>query len=226
MKTIFEWLAELLLIFIHLPSNLLKPFIPFDSINKKPTHPYPIILVERWFSRNVFHFFAKRYLEKKGFTVYSLNHTLVRGEFEDSAQYLEQFIAKHKLTNCVLVGISAGATTCLEYLQNRNGWKNTHKFISIGGPLKGSPIAAFFPFTKSIRQLRPGSDFFKNLYRDGVKNEEKIITFRAKRDNMVPGKYSHLARSQNNVINVVGHNLLHTFWLPTYKKVEHHAGKD
>lgn len=226
MKTIIEWFLEVVLIIIHFPSNLLKPVIPLDKVNKHPTHPYPIILVERWFSRNVFHIFAKKYLEKKGFKVYSLNHTLLKGGFEDSAENLEHFINKHKLNNCILVGISGGATTCLEYLQNRNGWTNTHKFISIGGSLKGSPVAKAFPVTKSIRQLIPDSAFFKNLYKNGIKNEQNIITFRARMDNMVPSHYSHLATSQNNVVNVVGHNLLHTFWLPTYRKVAHYASKD
>ena len=219
MKAVSEGFIEALLIIIHFPSNLLKPFIYFDKINTKSTKKYPIVLVERWFSRNIFHLVAKKYLEHKGFKVYSLNYPMLKGTFEDSAENLATFINKHQISDAILIGISAGATTCLEYVQFHNGWEKTHLFVSIGGSLNGSSLAKYFPISTSLRQLIPGSLFMKHLHSEKIENLDKIITIRAKGDNMVPAKSSTLSGARNITIDVVGHNLLHTFWLPTYQLV-------
>lgn len=226
MKTKIEWFVETILVIVHFPTFLLKPFINFNAVNKNPTQKYSIILVERWFDRNVFHLFAKKYLEKKGFTVYSINYPLSKGTFEDAAKSLDKFINEKKLDSTILIGISGGATTCLYYLQFLSGWTRTKKFISIGGSLKGSALANSFPFYKSIRELRPESEFLKKLYSSEVKNKERIITISAEHDNVVPSEFSKLEGAENITLPVVGHNLLHTFWAPTYELVAKLAGED
>lgn len=218
MRTIIEWAIETTLVIVHFPSNVLYPFINFNKINKKPTQKRPIILVERWFTRNPFHIFPKMYLEKKGYRVYSINSTLLNGTFDQAAEELRKFIGKHKLENVVLVGISAGATTCLTYLKKHYGWQTTDIFISIGGSVKGSPLSKIIPLP-SVKELLPNSEFLKNL--SALPNEKlsQIVTLSAKHDSMVPMKYSTIAGADNKVIDVAGHNLLHTFWIPTYRKV-------
>lgn len=223
MKTFLEWNIEALLILIHFPSNFLKPVISMDGVNKNPKFKHPIILVERWFTRNVFHFAAKKYLERKGFRVYSLNYPMMRGDFEDSVLNLKNYINKFKIENPVLIGISGGATTCLDYLQNHGGWKKTHLFISIGGSLYGSPLARLFPISKSIRQLIPTSLYMKHLHEEPIKNLDKIVTIRARRDNLVPARYSQIEGAKNITVDAVGHNFLHTFYLPTYRLVSQFA---
>ena len=148
MKTFLEWNIEVFLILVHFLSNFLKPVVPMDGVNNNPKYKNPIVLVERWFTRNVFHFAAKKYLERKGFKVYSLNYPMMKGDFEESALNLKQFIEKNKISDAVLVGISGGATTCFDYLQNHDGWNKTHLFISIGGSLYGSPLARLLPIFK------------------------------------------------------------------------------
>lgn len=219
MKTFFEGLAEVVLIIIHFPSNFIKPIVPLDHVNNNPTQKYTIVLVERWFSRNVFHFAVKKFFEKKGFVVYSLNYPMLKGSFEDSAENLKKFIENHNIHDAVLIGISAGATTCLEYLQFHDGWKKTYMFISVGGSLFGSLLAKILPISKSLKQLNPNSDYIKHLHSEKIKNIDKIITVRARHDNMVAGRFAVLPGARNITIDVVGHNLLHTFWFPTYEKV-------
>lgn len=214
-----EWILEVVLIIIHFPMYLLNEFLPLKLENGKPTQKYPVILVERWFRHNVFHMFPKYYLEKKGFKVYTINHTLAVGTFESSAKKLGDFIEEKKLENAVLIGLSAGGLTILEYLQNQSGWKNTHLFIAVGVPFHGSPLALLFPIFKSLQELQPGSPFFVNIYKEGIKNLDKIYTLTATSDNLVPRKYGQLAGAHNIHVDMVGHNLLHTFWAPTYKKV-------
>lgn len=219
MKTFLEWNIEAFLILIHFPSNFLKPVVPMDNVNKKPKYKNPIVLVERWFSRNIFHFAAKKYLERKGFTVYSLNYPMMKGDFEESAMNLKKFIEEKNLNDAILIGISGGATTCLDYLQNHEGWGKTHLFISIGGSLYGSPLARFLPISKSLREIIPTSSYMKHLHEKEIKNLDKIVTIRAKRDTMVPATYAQIEGARNFTLNVVGHNFLHTFYLPTYRLV-------
>jgi hypothetical protein len=219
MRTLCFWIVEYSLILIHFPTYFLQLFISLKGVNPNPTKKHPIILVERWFETNVLHFFGKKYLEKKGFLVYSLNYPIMKCTFEDASQNLGKFIEQHHLQDVILVGISAGATTCLYYLQNENGWSKTYKFISVAGSIKGSPLANFFPFSKSFRQLSPASAFMTNLHSLPILNKDKIITFTPLSDNMVPVKYARLNGVKNITFKTVGHNLFHTLWIPTYKYI-------
>lgn len=219
MKKILEWGAEIGLIAIHIPSEVLAPIVPLDNINPSPTQKYPIILVERWFYRNILHYFPKKYLEKKGFKVYSFNYPMTKGTFEDSAANLKRFIEKNNIHDAILVGISGGATTCLEYLQFMDGWDRTRKFISIGGSLNGSPYGRLASFIKSLNELIPGSNYMKHLHSKPIENLDKITIITASVDNLVPTKLGQLDGTTNFVLDMVGHNLLHTFWTPTYDLV-------
>ena len=204
------------LILTHIPSEVLAPIIPLDKVNPAPTQKYPIIFVERWFYRNILHYFPKKYLEKKGFAVYSLNYPMTKGTFEDSAANLKRFIEKNNLHDAILVGISGGATTCLEYLQFLGGWGQTQKLISIGGSLDGSPNGKLAPFVKSLKELIPESEYMKHLHSKPIENLDKITTITAEVDNIVPTKLGQLDGATNIVLDMVGHNLLHTIWTPTY----------
>ncbi len=219
MKKTLEWGAETLLIVIHIPSELFKFIAPLDKINPAPTQKYPIILVERWFSRNILHYFPKKYLEKKGFKVFSINYPMMKGTFSDSSKNLKNFMEKNDIHDAILVGISGGATTCFEYLQFLNGWERVRKFVSIGGSLYGSPYGKITPFIKSVKELIPGSDYLKRLHSRPIKNLDNITTITARVDNLVPTKYGKIAGADNIVLDMVGHNLLHTFWTPTYDLV-------
>lgn len=214
-----EWLIELLLIVFHFPMYLLNEVFPLKSVHENPTQKYTVILVERWFRHNVFHIFAKWYLENKGYRTYTINYSLAKGTFEKAGLHLQRFIITKKLDNVVLIGISAGALTCMYYLQKLNGWEKTVAFISLGGPLKGTPLAKLFPVNKSVREVQVNSDFIKDLYDGGIKQEDKIYSLHAISDNLVPVKYSQLPGAHNIQIDMVGHNLFHTFWIPTWKKV-------
>lgn len=219
MKYFIEWTVESVLIVIHFPVYVLNIFFMLKTVNNNPTQKHPIILVERWFRHNAFHAFGKWYLEKAGFEVYAVNYTLAKGTFDDAAQDLAKFIDEKKIEHAVLVGISAGAITILTYLQKYDGWHHTYKFISVGGPLKGSTFAQIFPLDKSVRELIPNSEFLNGLYAKDIKNKNRIYSIIARKDNMVPIKYSKIPGVHVIQMDMVGHNLLHTFWLPTYKTI-------
>lgn len=211
----FEGFVEMVLVLIHFPLFLLSNIVNFTTENKTPTQKYPIIFVERWFRSNVLHVVPKMYLESKGFQVYKISFKLASSTFEKEAERLSKFIEEKKLKDVVLIGLSTGGIVALEYLQNQNGWNKTHLFITIGSPLHGSKLAHF----AKISEMYPNSSFFQNLYKTELKNPDKIYTISAKFDNMVGRRNSNLKGAHNILLDMVGHNFLHTLYVPTYKKV-------
>ncbi len=205
---LIEIIKEILLLIWFSASGFLGYFITLESINKNPTKDNPIVFIHGWKTQNLAHFPMKKYLEKKGFAVYMTNFGLQIGGITKLAKRLKEYINDRELNNVVLVGASLGAIVSLLYLQKLDGWKNVKKFISLGGPFKGTPTARIGFFSKAARQVLPGSNLIKSLSKEKIKNPEKIICLRAKHDEMVPSG-SQLKGAKNIAIDVSGHvNLL------------------
>lgn len=219
LRYFLEAIIEILIILLHPPCYVLFKYVSLRPKKSQVKKLPEIVIVERWFRKNIFHVFAKYYLEKNGFKVYDANFLLKDGSFESSGTQLSDYIESRKIKTAVLIGISAGALTCFEYLQNKNGWNRVSLFISIAGPFNGSWLAKIAPFNNSIKEMMPGSLYLKGLFQKPIINLDKIYSIRAKADNMVPVKSSYIEGAHNITIDVVGHNLLHGFWIPTYKKV-------
>lgn len=216
---ITQWLIEILLIMTYPLVSLSRLFLPLHKITSRPTKKAPIIIVEQWFSKNAYHIFMKKYLEKKGFVVYWFNFSLLRGGIDEGAQALKKFIDNRNLQNVVLVGISVGAVTSLIYLEQHNGWRKVKKLISIGGPFKGTPLAYFIFFLKTGRQLLPNSIFLQRLFARKLTHPDRIISLTSLKDEMVPPASSKLSTMNTFVLNRVGHNNLHVWSKETFKLI-------
>ena len=62
----------------------------------------------------------------------------------------------------VLIGFSMGGIICRYYLQELGGIKRVEKLFTISSPHHGSYLSYFYP-GKGMKQLRPRSEFLKNL---------------------------------------------------------------
>lgn len=215
MRLFIQLIKELLLIFLY-------PFahtIPLPN-EKNPDNPKKIIVfVERWFNPNPFHKVWMHYLRKQGFATYIINFPIFSGTFEESAQKLSEYMEKQKFYHVVLVGISAGGITGILFLQHCNGWKYVDKFITLGTPFKGTPMAAFISFIRSGRELLPNSSTMKKLANEQIKNPEKITCISAKFDEMVPDTQSNLPNTKHIVLQSVGHNNFHLDTRKTYLEI-------
>ena len=69
------------------------------------------------------------------------------------------------------------------------------------------------------KELDPHGTYIQSVLRKPVKNAQKIYSIMAVSDQMVGHDNSYLPGSKKIVIDVVGHNLLHTIWVPTMKKI-------
>lgn len=221
LRVVSQIFSEIVLILLYPFYSIFVRFIPKKEL--KGAHDgQAIVIVERWLSINIRHVYWKYYLEKKGFNVYLANFPLRHGSFHNSSEDLKRYIEKNNLFDIVLVGISSGALTSLVYLQEHGGWERVDRFISVGAPFEGTPMAAFLAYSYSGRELMPNSRFIKKIKQYKILHPEKIICMRAKVDEMVP-KGSVLPGTKEITMNVVGHNNLHIQVRSTYKKIMEYA---
>jgi triacylglycerol lipase len=79
--------------------------------------------------------------------------------------YVELHLPLHE--KFFLIGFSMGGLICRYYLQNLDGISRVGKFISLSAPHNGSLLAYVLPH-RGGRQMRPNSDFLKDLNRAPV----------------------------------------------------------
>ena len=200
MEIVYFIFRELIFSFVYVFGGLLGFILPLDGVNKKPTRKYPIVFVHGWLVRNTPYIFVKNFLEKAGFAVYMSDLDLELGSIEDSAIKLSRFVEQKKLSKFYLIGDSCGALISLYYLQRLNGWRRVLKFVSVGGPFNGSPLALLaIWFSKAARQMLPNSEFLKELKDVSIKDEDKIICVSAEYDDIVP-RWSSQVRGAQKII--------------------------
>ncbi|GEM_PF-5253623 len=226
---VLQLLSEFFLILTYPLANIIKFFFPLrekkQPIRNNENSTSTILIFEQWFAQNLWHIYIKWYLERKGFTVYWTNFSLLKGSHHDAAKYLSKYIEKHRLHNITLVGVSMGAVSSLLYLQEYDGWVKVRKFISIGGPLKGTPLAFLIYFLTPGRQVLPNSTFIKNLV-GNIKHPERIVCISAKFDEFVPHWSNTVPHAYNRVVDIVGHNNLHVISKSVFSSIAKEAVKE
>ncbi len=195
------------------------PIINFLKFPKKPStlqhSKGTIVIVECWFQSNAYHALWQNYLEKKGFQTYLLSFNDMDEGFESTAKKLNLQIESLGIKNFSLVGISTGAIVCLEYLTRFEKWKSIKKFISVGGPLRGTPAAWLICFTKKGREMTPHSQLIQNLSQRSIP-KNKMVTLSASHDEFIPLKNSILEGIPSHIIQIYGHNFFHLDHKDTY----------
>jgi len=222
MKFVFECFREIIFLVFAFIAGPLGYLLPLDEILGSGESGR-IVFVHGWFAQNPLFFFLKRHLVKQGFRVYMTNFGLHLGDFYELAKKLSIFIQENDLHDVILVGTSNGAIISLLYLQKMDGWKNVRKFIGIGGPYKGTPLAYLGLFSKSVCQILPNSQFLKDLFDNGLKNPDKIVCVSAKHDEFVPIWSSQLPGAKNEILPVIGHINLAAFCKSTFSFVAKYA---
>jgi triacylglycerol lipase len=74
-----------------------------------------------------------------------------------------------------LVGFSMGGLVARYYLQRLGGAERVRRFITIASPHNGTWMA-FLRQNRGARQMRPGSDFLKDLNRDAAMPDRIRVT--------------------------------------------------
>lgn len=148
MKFIFGCFQEIIFLVFAFVAGLLGYVLPLDKVLGSGENG-KIVFVHGWFAQNPLFYFLKHYLVREGFRVYMTNFGLHLEDFYLLAKRLSKFIQENDLHDVTLVGASNGAIISLLYLQKMEGWSNVRRFIGVGGPYKGTPLAYFGLFSKS-----------------------------------------------------------------------------
>ena len=118
-----------------------------------------------------------RYLRSRGRTVHTMS--LVPSWGQLGLDELAGQIAKYADRTFPgkpfdLVGYSMGGLVCRYYLQRLGGLKQVRRFVTVSAPHQGSVLAWLIP-NAGCRQMRPGSEFLRDLERDA--DELKRVGF-------------------------------------------------
>lgn len=110
-----------------------------------------------------------RYLRAHGRTVYttSLSPSLGQVGLDELAGQLDTYVRNTFAPDerIDLVGFSMGGLVSRYYVQRLGGIDRVHRFVTISSPHQGSVLAWLIPNTGG-RQMRPGSEFLRDLERD------------------------------------------------------------
>ncbi len=209
MKVLFQWIVEAFLLLIFPLVSILRFIVPLDKVHNRGSRKTPIVITEQWFVQTISHILMKWYFEQQHFKVYMFNFSPINGGIEEGAKHLKQFMNKHKIQECIMVGISTGAVTSYVYAQRFGGWEKVKRLICMGGPFKGTPWAMSFFFLKCGKQILPRSNFVRNLQKEQIQYPDRMICVAAKNDEFVPRWSSYLSKARFKEVPLVGHNNLH-----------------
>ena len=110
-----------------------------------------------------------RFLRDRGFRPYTPNLSPNTGRkgLDELAQDLKDFVEQELDPEepLSLVGFSMGGLVCRYYLHRLKGLDRVRRFIAISTPHHGSWFAYGVP-NRGCRQMRPGSEFLKDLNQD------------------------------------------------------------
>ena len=137
----------------------------------------PVVLVHGWLDKQEIFNTMKPYLEKEGWSVFTLNLVPNNGSkpLPELAEQLETFItdkldASQKFD---LLGFSMGGLVTRYYLQRMGGNERVERYINVSAPNNGTLTAFSLPLA-GIKQMRPKSEFLQDLNSDVESCLEKI----------------------------------------------------
>jgi triacylglycerol lipase len=172
-----------------------------------------VVLVHGIFNfSNIFRKMAA-YLESHEYRTYvpTLHPSTGEKGLDELAMQLKLYIEKNipSEEKFFLVGFSMGGLICRYYLQRLDGMKRVKRFISLSTPHHGSRLAHLLG-NKGCRQMRPGSDFLKDLNSDVKSLEEvNIVSIWTPFDlSIIPATSSHITIGKELTIPVLLHPLV------------------
>ena len=215
MRYLFEFFWETIFLFFDLITSILQIFtykkIVTDSLRQTA------IIIPGFFTGDLFFFKLKKFLESNNFHVIIDNNSLHIHDVKTRAQKLKELIENNKINNPIVIGISAGGLVAYDYFVNYGGKDNIHKLFLVGVPFQGTISAYLVSFTKTGRNMLPGSKYLKYIHTSTEKFDNKVISINAKYDEIVPS--AGLIGSRIETIDIFGHAHLCAFNKEVYNLV-------
>ncbi len=129
----------------------------------------PVVLVHGIYDKVSKFRTMSTYLKRQGWEVYCIQLTPNNGivSLDKLAIQLAEYIEDkfHPFQPIDLIGFSMGGLITRYYLQRLGGISRVQRYLSISAPNNGTLMAYSLPFA-GIKQMRPNSEFIKDLNRD------------------------------------------------------------
>ena len=128
----------------------------------------PLLLVHGYGDTGAIFDRLRTRLARDGRPVYTfdLQPNNARQGLEPLAQQVKDWVAQNLPEGPLdLVGLSMGGLVSRYWLQRLGGLERCRRFVSLSSPHRGT-WTAFVPQHRGARQMRPGSDFLRDLNRD------------------------------------------------------------
>ncbi len=120
-----------------------------------------------------------RHLREAGWEAHTLSLTPSWGQLglDELARQIGDFVDRVFAAGqrFDLIGFSMGGLVCRYYLQRLGGLARVQRFITISTPHRGSLLAWLIP-NAGCRQMRPGSEFLRDLESDAERLRELEFT--------------------------------------------------
>ena len=206
-----------------------------NDISKKRSYDSnmtPVILIHGFGSSRRVLTIMERLLNNRGYQVMSFNLGGSLGVFftrgiKDTAHFIDEKIrrqfSRHQFEKISIVAHSKGGLVAMWWLLKLGGSQYCNKLITLGTPFKGSRLtylALVTPlgfFWKDVWQMRPGSQFLKDLHQTTIPENLKIYCCYSIRDRVAKGKSGLFEpmdpTSQSTIIPVPMHHITHTEFL-------------
>jgi triacylglycerol lipase len=154
-----------------------------------------------------------RHLREQGFTTFApdLRPNTGRRGLDELARDLKAFVDERISVDeqFSLVGFSMGGLISRYYLQRLNGLARVRRFISISTPHHGSWFAFGIP-NRGCRQMRPGSEFLRDLNRDlHCLEKSRVVSIWTPFDiTILPSSSSRIPIGRELTLPIVMHRLM------------------
>lgn len=186
------------------------------------TRRRPVIVVHGYLASKEMMIPMRSRLERAGFEAHIAQlPPLLLGKVEPMAGLLaseiDRILGGYQVQRCDLLGVSLGGLLGLRYLQVFGGpaedkpglgkHGRVRRFISVGTPFKGSPAARpaallLGRVSEAAAQLKPDSDFIRNLNGEGLPEGLLAMSIFATRDIVAPPSACTLEGAEN--VEVLG----------------------
>ncbi len=136
------------------------------------------------------------FFRRRGYRVYTVPHPPlnfgdIRRSAERTGEVVERVLARHGCERVPLVGLSLGGLIGMYYVKCGGGADTIDRFVSVGGPLNGSPLARISALPPlgalpALRQSNPDSDVIAEIAAAGDTNGVRIHALGTRGDAITP----------------------------------------
>ena len=191
---------------VRYPLGIFRESLQARDEPQQSTHDIPVVMIHGFFhNRSGFHV-MRQHLHKAGFTkLYTFNYSVLTNSIEEIsdafAERMEEILLLTRREKVHVIGHSLGGLVARYYIQALGGDSRVAKCVTMGTPHNGT-MTAYLSALPSARQMRPNSEFLRNLAALPVPKRVRWYSFYSRRDVLVfPFENALLPETQFDVIN-------------------------